>query len=132
MKKKIAALAIILFLACSSISFARGHRGGQNHGYHDGGHPGYRRHNSPKPYGNRGGGHHNNGLEVALGVVGNLLLGSALMYSVPPPLAVVRQPRICVADQTVTGEWQINKYDGRKIWLSFPYPVTQRVKVPCF
>ncbi len=132
MKKKITAIAIILFLTSTSLSFARGNRGGYNHGYHGGGHPGYGYRNTLRSYGYHGRGHHNDGLGIAVGVVGGLLLGSALMYSAPPPQTVVQQPRICVADQTVTGEWQINKYDGRQIWVSFPYPVTRRVQVPCY
>lgn len=141
MKKKIAALVIILFLASTSVSFARGnsqgYRGGYNHGYHSGGRPGY---------GSHGGAHHNDGLGIAVGVVGGLLLGSALMYSAPPPQTVVygsqyttyqpptvvQQPRICVEDQTVSGEWQTSRYDGRRIWVLFPYPVTLRVQVPCY
>ena len=132
MKKKIAALAMILFLASTSISFARGNRGGQNHGYYGGSHPGNGHHNKSRYYKYNGGGHHSDGLGIAVGVVGGLLLGSALMYSAPPPQRVVRQPRICVADRTVTGEWQISNYDGRQIWVSFPYPVIRRVQVPCY
>lgn len=139
MKKKIAVLAIMLFVASTSTAFARGN----DHGQHGGHNNGYN--SRSNYYGYRGGGHHNDGLGVAVGVVGGLLLGSALMYSAPPstvvygtpyttypPEVVVRQPRICVEDRIVNGEWQISQYDGRQIWVSFPNPVTQRVQVPCY
>lgn len=141
MKKKIAVLAPILCVASTSIAFARGnnhrHHGGYNNGYHL----------RSNDYGYRGGGHHNDGFGIAVGVVGGLLLGSALLYSAPPPPrtvvykapytayqpeVVVRQPRICVEDRIVNGQWQISKYDGRQVWVSFPNPVSQRVQVPCY
>ena len=132
MKTKITILALILCVVSASTAFARGgysnHRGGYNHGY-------YR------------GGHHNDGLGIAVGVVGGLLLGSALVSAATPPPRtvvygssyttyqpedVVQQPRVCVEERKVTGEWQINQYDGRQVWVSFPYPMSQRVQVPCY
>lgn len=131
MKKKILAVAMILCLAAASTVFARGYahgnRGGYNHGYHDG--------------------HMNNGLGIVLGVAGGIILGSALLYSPPPPPTVVvhdypyptyqpevivRQPRICVEERVVDGEWQVNRYDGRQVWVPFQYPVTRRIQVPCY
>ena len=127
MKKKIAILALMLCVVSTSTAFARGY---------DGNHGGYYR-----------GGHHGDGLGVAVGVVGGLILGSALMYSAAPPPqtvvygapytsyqpeVVVQQPRVCVEDRSITGEWQISRYDGRQVWVSFPYPVIQRVQVPCY
>ena len=136
MKKKIAALAIIFCVASTCPAFARGndHRNyGGNHKRSD-------------YSGHRGGGHNNNGLGIAVGVMGGLLLGSALMYSAPPPpppptvvytapyppQVVVQQPRVCVEDQVVTGQWQTSQYNGRRVWVSFPYPVSQRVEVECY
>jgi len=123
MKKIIAILAIMLCMATASTAFARGGYGG--HGGHY--------------YGHHGGGHHN-GLGLAFGLAGGLLLGSALWYATaPPPRTVVYappypvyQPGVCVQDRTVTGEWQINRYDGRQVWVSYPYPVVRRYQVPCY
>ncbi len=135
MKKKITALAIIFCVATTSLAFARGNDYGNYGGHHN-----------RSDY-HRGGGHRNDGLGIAVGVVGGLLLGSALMYSAgppppPPPTVVysapyppevvVQQPRICVEDRVVDGQWQISRYDGRRVWVSFPYPVSQRVQVPCY
>ncbi|TKB05750.1 hypothetical protein [Desulforhopalus sp. IMCC35007] len=146
MKKNIAALTMMLFLAATSVSFAGGygHRGhgGYYNGHYGGGyhHNGYR--NGPRHYNYRG--HHNNGVGIAMGVVGGLLLGSALIAATPPqtvvcgapyatypPEVVVRQPRVCVEDRVVEGEWQINRYDGRRFWAPYQYPVTRRFQVPC-
>ena len=136
MKKNVAILALLVCLLGSTTAFARGNHGGY-HGYP----------NRSHYYGYRGHSHHNDGLGVAVGVMGGLLLGSALMYSAtPPPRAVVygspyttypqevvvQQPRICVEDRLVSGEWQISRFDGRQVWVSFPYPITQRVQVPCY
>jgi hypothetical protein len=137
MKKKIAILALMLCVASTTTAFARGNGYGNHGGYY--GHGGYN--------GYHGRSHHNDGLGLAVGLMGGLVLGSALMYSAaPPPPAVVygspytayqpevviEQPRVCVEDRRVSGEWQISPYDGRQIWVSFPYPVTQRVQVPCY
>lgn len=136
MKKKIAALAIIFCVATTSLAFAQGNNYGN-----------YNRYNQRSDYqGHRGGGHGNDGLGIAVGVVGGLLLGSALLYSAAPPpppptvvysapyppAVVVQQPRICVEDRIVDGQWQTSRYDGRRVWVSFPYPVSQRVQVPCY
>ena len=146
MKKKIALLAVMLCVTGTTTAFARGgYRGGYHnydrgysHGYYGGGHYGG---------GYYGGGHHHDGVGIAFGVMGGLLLGSALVsaaapppptvvygnpYPVYPPTVVVRQPQICVEDRVVSGEWQISQYDGRQVWVSYPYPVTQRVQVPCY
>ena len=125
MKMKITILALILCVISASTAFARG---GYNHGYHRGG-------------------HHNDGLGIAVGVFGGLLLGSALVSAAAPPPqtvvygspypayqpdVVVRQPTICIEERYVTGEWQINHLDGRQVWVSFPYPMPRRVQVPCY
>lgn len=140
MKKKITIFAIILCVAFTSNALARGYKNG-NHGGH---------HYRSDYYQHRGGGHGNNGLGIAFGLVGGLLLGSALVSSATPPsstvvygspqtpyqpyqpVVVVPPPRICVEDRVVGGEWQVSRYDGRQVWVSFPYPVTQRVQVPCY
>lgn len=125
MKMKITILALILCVISASTALARG---GYHHGYHRGG-------------------HHNDGLGIAVGVFGGLLLGSALVSAATPPPqtvvygspyptyqpeVVVQQPNICIEERYVTGEWQINRFDGRQIWVSFPYPMPQRVQVPCY
>ena len=129
MKTKIGALALILVIVSMSPAFARGnhHRG---HGDH------YREYRSAPAH---RGGHHNDGLGIAFGIAGGLLLGSALLYSVaPPPPAVVYSapypppPRLCFQDQTVNGQWQIDPYNGRRMWIPYSYPVTERVQVPCY
>ncbi len=142
MKKKIATLAIVLWLATTSTAFAnrghhyRNHRG-YNHGYHS----------RPHHYKHFRSGHHNDSLGIAVGVVGGLLLGSALMYSTAPPRRtavhrepyttyqpeiIVRQPRICIEERIINGQWQTSRYDGRQVWVSFLNPVRQRVQVPCY
>ncbi len=142
MKKKIAVLALMLCVVSTSSAFARGY----GHGYYGGGYNnGY--HGRSDYYGHHRGSHHNDGLGIAVGVMGGLLLGSALMYSATPPPqtvvygapytsyqpgVVVQQPRVCVEDRRISGEWQISQFDGRQVWVSFPYPVTQRVQVPCY
>lgn len=140
MKKKIALFALMLCVASTTTAFARGN-GYRNHD----GYGGY--HNRSYNYGYHGHSHHNDGVGIAVGVMGGLLLGSALMYSATPPPqtvvygspyttyqpeVVVQQPRICVEDRLVSGEWQISQFDGRQVWVSFPYPVSQRVQVPCY
>lgn len=141
MKRKISALAIVLCLAVTSVAFAKGgkygHRGGYGHGYY----------NKPNYHGYHHGGHDDLGLGIAIGAAGGLLLGTALMYSspppptvvytvpypaYPPPAIVVQQPKICVEDRMVSGEWQVSQYDGRQIWVSFPSPVSRRIQVPCY
>lgn len=123
--KKIIALIVMLFVALgTSTAFARGH-----HGY--GGH-------YDRSYSHHSHRHHNDGLGIALGVVGGLVLGSALVSGAPPPPPVVvyerryAPPRICYDDQVVTGEWQYSRYYGRDIWVSYTYPETRRVQVPCY
>jgi hypothetical protein len=134
MKKKIAVLTLILCVVGTTTAFARGgYRGG--HHYYDRGYS----------HGYYGGRNHHDGLGIAFGVMGGLLLGSALVHAAaPPPVAygypyaayppdvVVRQPQICVEDRVVSGEWQISRYDGRQVWVSYPYPLSQRVQVPCY
>ncbi|MCP4341706.1 MAG: hypothetical protein GY799_23200 [Desulfobulbaceae bacterium] len=141
MKKKIAILALILCVASASTVFARGNNHGKHSGYHNG-------HNNRSYYQRSHGGHHDDGLEFAIGVAGGLILGSALMYSAttpppqtvvyrapystyPPPI-VVQQPTICVEDRIVSGQWQINPNNGSRIWVSSPNPRTERVQVPCY
>lgn len=123
--KKIVALLIGLCLAGTTSAFAYGNRGG---GYYD--RP-YERHYSHSH-------HRHNGLGVALGVVGGLVLGSALVNAAaPPPPAVVYAPpryvppRVCYQDRVVSGEWQVNRW-GRQVWVEYAYPVTRRMEVPCY
>lgn len=126
MKKMIAIAAIMFCVAGSTTALARG--------YNHGGHGGYdgRSHYS----GHRS--HRNDGLGIAVGIMGGLLLGSALVQAAPPatvvyqPEVVVQPSRICVEDRRVDGEWQVSRYDGRRIWVSYPYPVFQQVRVPCY
>lgn len=130
MKKQIIAAMTIFFLAGATTSFARGY----DHGYR-GHYPVYR----PSHH------HHGgDGLGIALGVAGGLLLGTALISAVspPPPAPVVYEyrqpvyqpvvPKICYEDRVISGEWQVSRYDGRQIWVSYPTPVSQRVQVPCY
>jgi hypothetical protein len=158
MKRKLVVLTVILCFAITSTAFARGynrgnhggykngyHNGSNSSGYRGGGHYKSRHHYKPRYYGHRRG-YHNDGLEIAAGVIGGLLFGTALMssalhpravvsgspYTTYQPEVVVRQPRICLQDQLVNGEWQINKYDGHQVWVPFRYPVTRRVQVPCY
>jgi len=125
MKKIFAVFTIILCIAIASPVFARG--------YSHGGHRGYSHH----------GGHHNTGIGIAFGLAGGLLLGSALAYSAAPPPrtvvygpyppdAVVSRPGICLEDRTVYGEWRVNRYNGRQVWVSYANPVIQRFQVPCY
>jgi hypothetical protein len=144
MKKKIAALVVMLCLATTTSAFARNGHGNYGRYY---GHGGYDNGYRGGYYGHRGYSHHNDGAAIAVGVVGGLLLGSALVAAATPPprtvvygspyttyqpQVVVQQPRVCVEDRLVSGEWQISKFDGRQVWVSFPYPMTQRVQVPCY
>lgn len=139
MKKKILAVATILCLAGTSTVFARGYGHGNHGGYSHGYSHGYSRGYS--------GGHHDNDLGIVLGVAGGLILGSALLYSAQPPPrtvvydnpypvyqpeVIVRQPRVCLEDRVVDGEWQVSRYGGRQIWVPYQYPVTRRVQVPCY
>ena len=128
MKKEILAIIITLCLVSTTTALARGY----NHG----------------GSGNRHGHHeirHDNGLGLAVGIAGGLLLGSALFVAAAPPPrqviygyphyqpeVIVRQPSICIENRVVTGEWQINRYDGRQIWVPYPYAVHRRVEVPCY
>lgn len=126
--KKMIAIAVIMFcVAGSTTALARG--------YNHGGHGGYdgRSHYS----GHRS--HRNDGVGIAVGIVGGLLLGSALVQAASPPATVVYQPevvvqpsRICIEDRRVDGEWQVSRYDGRRVWVSYPYPVVHSVRVPCY
>jgi hypothetical protein len=137
MKKKIAVIAILLCFVSVSPVLARGYHGNYNDNY-------YGRSNH---YGHHGSGHHRNGLGIAVGVVGGLLLGSALISAANPQPStvvygypsvtyrqpvVVERPRVCVEERIVNGEWQVSRYDGSQVWVSFPYPVTQNVQVPCY
>lgn len=124
--KKIIAFVLMLCLAGASSAFAYGGRHG---GYYNDRpyYSGYSRH------------HHHNGAGIALGVVGGLLLGTALVNAAaPPPPTVVYEapryapPRVCVEDRVYSGEWRISNYDGRRVYVEYPYPVTRRVEVPCY
>jgi len=133
MKKIATVLTIMLCIAIASPVFARG--------YSHGGHGGYYSHN--RGYSSHHGGRHNSGIGIAFGLAGGLLLGSALAYSAAPPPrtvvygpyppeVVVSQPRICVEDRAVYGEWRVNRHNGRQVWVSFANPVVQRFQVPCY
>lgn len=147
MKKKIAILALMLCVTTvttAATAFARYGNGNYGRYY---GHGGYSHGYRGSYYSHGGYSHHNDGAAIAVGVMGGLLLGSALMYSAAPPprtvvygspyttyqpQVVVQQPRVCVEERLVSGEWQISQFDGRQVWVSFPYPMTQRVQVPCY
>ncbi len=137
MKKKIALMAILLCVVSVSPVLARGYYNDHSNNYHS----------RSAYYGHHGGHHYRNGLGIAVGVVGGLLLGSALVSTATPQYssaayrypdvtyqqpAVVQRPRICIEERIVNGEWQVSRYDGRQVWISFPYPVTQNVQVPCY
>lgn len=124
MKKIVAVFTIMLCIVIASPVFARG--------YSHGGHGGYSHYS----------GHNRTGIGIAFGLAGGLLLGSALAYSAAPPPrtvvygpyppdAVVAQPGICLEDRTVYGEWRVNRYNGRRVWVSFRNPVIQRFQIPC-
>ena len=53
------------------------------------------------------------------------------VYVQPAPQVVVQQPRACVEERKVTGEYQYNQADGTTVWVTFPYPVLRRYEVPC-
>ena len=131
MKKNLLVITIILCVMSTSTAFARGY----SHHNYSGHHGGYRT------------GHHNDSLGIAFGIAGGLLLGSALMYpaGLPPrtivhetpyrtyePEVIVRQPRICVENRIISGEWQESRHDGRRIWVPFQNPITETVQVPCY
>lgn len=152
MKKKIAILALIFCVASTSAAFARDYYGGHGGGYYGrSDYYGYRGRSYHYGYRDRGyrhysHRHYDDGLGIALGVMGGLIIGSALTYSAAPPRTVVYgapytsyqpvvvapQSRICVEERRVSGEWQISQFDGRQVWVSYPYPVTQRVQIPCY
>lgn len=101
----------------------------------------------PPPY--RGGYHHhsNAGDVIAGVVVGGLLLGgiAAALSPPPPPVqyvaappqyppptqVVVQQPRVCVEERMVSGEYQYNPATGASVWIAFPYPMMRQIQVPC-
>jgi hypothetical protein len=148
MKKKIALLALILCIASTLTAFSRGNNHGQ-YGDYNNGDNGYQ--NRPyfhKDYDRyRGGRYHDDGLELAIGIAGGLLLGSELRYSAtrPPrqtviygapyitkqPQVIVKQPTICVEERITKGQSLTNQNDGSRVWSSSRYPTIQRVEVPC-
>ncbi len=139
MKMKIAVLAIIFCLMSTTAAFSRGGHGGHMRGVSGG-------HHVRSGHSGIHGGHHK-GAEIAFGVLGGLLLGSALLHAAtPPPRTVIygaphggpyklggnaRNSRICMEDRVVNGQWQTSRYDGRRVWVQFRYPVTKRFRVPC-
>jgi len=141
MKKMIAVLAIIVCVAGSSSAFARGYNHGSHGGYHE-------RYQSKPYYYEKKSRHHNDSLGIAVGIVGGLLLGSALVNAATPPpprvvygppspsyhseVVVVQPSRICVEERMIDGEWQTSRYDGRQVWVSFPYAEIRRIEVPCY
>jgi hypothetical protein len=46
--------------------------------------------------------------------------------------AIVQQPQVCFETRRVSGELQINPYDGSQVWVQFPYPLPRRIQVPCY
>jgi hypothetical protein len=140
MKIKVAILVFMLCVATTASAFARGGHYGGRGGYYDGYHGrSYYGHS----YRSR---HHHDGVGIAVGVVGGLILGSALAsaaappptvvyrepYTVYQPQVVVQQPRFCVEERRVSGEWQASQFDGRRVWVEYPYPITQKIQVPCY
>ena len=131
MKIKIVILSIILCLISTSAAYARQGYGGHHRDY-------------------RGGVHfksaHHNGAKIAFGLLGGLLLGSALYHKMEQHRRgaqygtnynpyqrnyIARQPHACMEERVVNGQWQTSSYDGRRIWVQFPQPVVQRFLVPC-
>jgi hypothetical protein len=141
MKIKVAVLVFMLCVATAASAFARGGYYGGRGGYYDGYHGrSYYGHS----YRSR---HHHDGVGIAVGVVGGLILGSALASAAAPPptvvyrepytvyqqpQVVVQQPRFCVEERRVSGEWQMSQFDGRRVWVEYPYPITQKIQVPCY
>ena len=138
MKDLIVVSAIVLSLVSATPALARG----ENYARHGGDYYGRSSH-----FAHNGGRRHNNGLAIVAGAVGGLILGSALLSAAAPPpptvvygypnvsygqQAVVEQPRICVEEQRVDGEWQVSRYNGQQVWVSFSHPVTRSVQVPCY
>jgi hypothetical protein len=97
----------------------------------------------PRHYGH--GYHHSNVGDVIGGVIlGGLVVGgiaaamnpqpvqyvSQPVYVAPPAPVVVQQPRTCVEERRVSGEYQVLP-DGSRGWVTFPYPVVRRYEVPC-
>jgi hypothetical protein len=85
MKKNIAALTMMLFLAATSASFAGGygHRGhgGYYNGYYGAGYRHNGHYNGPRYYNSRG--HHHNGVGIAAGVLGVCRIeGSSIVGSI--------------------------------------------------
>lgn len=132
MKMKIVIMVIVLSLLSTSAAFARGGNGGHHREFKGGIHL-------------KSGHHH--GAGIAFGVLGGLLLGSAIIHKVvgPPRPAVygapygryqqevnVRQPKMCFEDRVVSGQYQSRSHNGRRIWVQFSHPVTQRFQVPCY
>ena len=76
------------------------------------------------------------GADLATGLV----LGTALGIMTNPPQqtvvyqqpqqVVVQQPRVCVEERTVSGEYQV--VNGQRMWVSFPYPVKKQFQVQCY
>ena len=150
MKKHILALLVILLISSTSTVFARGFYHGYPRDYrgyrsYHHWHPGYSGYNGYYSHHR----HHDNhdDLGIALAVIGGVILVSALMNidSAPPQnviydspyrsdqsYAVTSHPGICFVERKVSGELQVNGVTGQQEWISFPYPLTRKVQVPCY
>jgi len=128
MKIKIMLFTIILCVAGTSALAARGDSPGKAGG---------------KTPGNRGGQKYK-GADVYIDVPGTLLLGKRYRHPPPgtvgygtpywgySPGVVAPQPGVCIEERTVYGDGgQIGREDGRRFWTTSPYPMVQRVQVPC-
>ena len=148
MKTTLTTLVILSALLVSSAVYARGgyYGGGYYHsrpyawgGYH---------HPRPYYYNNYHRHSHYDSGDVVAGVAVGLLTGaiiaSAFTPPPPPPVytttrytyvqtpVVVQQPRICVEERVVSGEWQQDPNSGGSYWVTFPYPMKRSYQVPCY
>ncbi len=142
MKTKITALFILSALLVSTTAYARG-------GYHYP-RPYYGGYHHPRPYYYNSYHRHSHydGGDVIAGVAVGLLTGaiiaSAFTPPPPPPVytttrytyvqapVIVEQPRVCVEERVVSGEWQQDPNSGGRYWVTFPYPMKRSYQVPCY
>jgi len=145
MKKAIAAVCIVSALLVSTTVYARGGYGGYYYQrpYHYGGY----HHPRPYYYNNYHHSSHYDSGDVIAGVAVGLLTGAiiASAFAPPPPPVytttrytyvqapvVVEQPRVCVEERVVSGEWQQDPNTGGRYWVTFPYPMKRSYQIPCY
>ncbi len=146
MKKTVTAIIVLSAFLASATAFARG---GYYHyprsSYHTSYYGGY---HHPRPY------YYNNHYRhsyydsgdviagVAVGLLTGAIIGTAIsappapayttQYNYAPAPVVVQQPRICVEERVVSGEWQQDPNSGARFWATFPYPMKRTYQVPCY